>query len=76
MIRAQIKSWRGGHKLPVPEATTDDLWTTGIAWVEIEDLQAFIEKHGPMIVSPPGVSPYPEGWFIWYNGGSPRFTVR
>lgn len=71
MIRAQIKSWRGGQKLPVPEATIDD---NGIAWVEIESLTDFIEKHGPMIISPPGRSPYPQGWFIWYNDGSVRFA--
>jgi hypothetical protein len=80
-MTAVIYNWRGGDNPPVPEAVrqvgpfpsasgVDKVHYT----VEIDDLAAFIEKHGPMIVSPPGSHPYQQGWFIWFNGGSSRFS--
>lgn len=75
-IVAVIKHWRGWEP-PVPEAVRQED-PKGVAQyyytVEIANLQEFIQKHGPMIISPPGKTPYSEGWFIWYNGGSPRFN--
>ena len=77
MITAVIANWSGLDidKPPVPEAVLHDVVGMPFYYtVDIEDLAAFIKKHGAMIISPPGKSPYSEGWFIWYNHGSSRFT--
>lgn len=32
--------------------------------IEISDLHAFLQLYGKAIVSPPGKTPYPDGWSI------------
>ncbi len=66
-----------GKEPPVPEAVEIDRVEGryasgdptgefhGVYEVEIEDLNAFVEKHGPIILSPPGKRPYESGWWIW-----------
>ena len=61
-----------GKEPPIPEA----IKVGDVYEVEIDDLNAFVEKHGPIILSPPGKSPYKDGWWIWVTDYTGRFTQK
>jgi hypothetical protein len=68
-----------GKQPPVPEAHVvepgDDKHMP-LYEVEIDDLNAFVEKHGPIILSPPGSTPYRDGWWIWVTDHTGRFIQK
>lgn len=51
-----------GKTPPVPEARLEG---EDSYYVDIEDIRAFAEKHGNIILSPPGKKPCKDQWFIW-----------
>lgn len=44
--------------------------------IEIDNIIEFVEKYGPVILSPPGKPPFTEGWFIWITDSSGRFVQK
>ena len=75
-----------GKSPPVPEAVEieanplfDDSPEAIKRWgfeVEIDDLPAFVEKHGNIILSPPDRSPCRGDWFIWVTDPDGKFQQR
>ncbi len=56
-------------------------WDDGVGYyLEFEDfsgLSSFIEKLGRnIILSPPGQTPYKDGWFIWLSDHTGKFTQK
>lgn len=77
-MKLYVKGWMG--KLPFDDLKQEAIVINEengkeyeVEFVEINSLEEFIAKYGPMIISPPGFHPYPEGWFAWYNNGKSRF---
>jgi len=68
-----------GQTPPVPEATPrlETLEQGPVVFeVEIDDLHAFAEKHGNIILSPPGQTPVEGEWFIWVTDKSGKFKQK
>lgn len=63
-----------GLKPPVPEAV--EIKSESSFEVEIDDLNKFIEEHGPVILSPPSHTPLKGQWFIWVTDKTGRFSQR
>jgi hypothetical protein len=61
-----------GKTPPVPEARSEE---EGF-YVDMEDIQAFVEKHGNIILSPPGRKPCKDQWFIWVTDPDGKFKQR
>lgn len=61
-----------GKTPPVPEARLEE----EEYYVDIEDIQAFVEKHGNIILSPPGKKPCKDQWFIWVTDPDGKFKAK
>lgn len=68
-MRYQIAHWQGTRP-PVPEAVYEE----GRFYVEVENLHAFCQQHGSIILAPPEKHNGTD-WLIWVqSSGSYRFT--
>jgi hypothetical protein len=62
-----------GKVPPIPEANEVN---GGMFEIEIDNLQAFVEKHGNIILSPPDKLPFQGHWFIWVTDSSGKFKAK
>lgn len=68
-----------GKRPSVPEAVVafpDDATDLPLFEVEVDDLNKFVEEHGPIILSPPSHNPFKGHWFIWVTDHTGRFAQK
>lgn len=68
-----------GHEISIPGAVKCDPPDNKYApWYEIEinDILDFIQKYGPVVISPPGKDPFADGWFIWITDHTGKFVQK
>jgi len=83
LLTARISHYYG-QTPPVPEARLveeedqEGRSGGGVAYyVDMVDIQSFVEKHGRnIILSPPGRRPCEDQWFIWVTDHTGRFTQK
>lgn len=80
-MTARIKHFYGKTP-PVPEAIQIEenfgigLYRSTAFYVDLENIQDFAEKHGNIILSPPGQEPHKDQWFIYVTDETGKFKAR